>query len=269
MALDDYFNDPSQECLARLFDAVNAMDISLAPTLTRDEKLIMRVSERKDVFAEKFAASLEGKRPSTDSGHGQGHTHTHSLASTTNTLTGAGGSHTYAASSTYAGSNRDTLVMHASEGGSRSSFEGGSAKARSRTDSIRSHQSNSEASFSLGGNPVWVGDDSNGEIEAHTPLAQAQPQKGRKSIDTNSVSSHGMHGGRKDDIATPGVHIDPYARAPKDTHFYSTSIVYRGHTLPIKLPLSTFAEEVGDVSVFVDLPHFKGINCFFSILSYH
>ena len=73
MALDDYFNDPSQDCLARLFDAVNAMDISLAPTLTRDEKLIMRVSERKDVFAEKFAASLEGKRPSTDSGHGQGH----------------------------------------------------------------------------------------------------------------------------------------------------------------------------------------------------
>lgn len=268
MALDDYFNDPSQECLARLFDAVNAMDISLAPTLTRDEKLIMRVSERKDVFAEKFAASLEAKRPSTDSGHGhgQGHGHSHSLASTANTLTGAGGSHPYAASSTYAGSNRDTLVMHTSEGGSRSSFEGGSAKARSRTDSIRSHQSNSEASFSLGGNPVWVGDESNIEGESHTPHAhsnvQAPSQKGRKSMDTNSMSSHGMHGTRKDEVATPGVHIDPFARAPKDTHFYSTCIVYKGHTLPIKLPLSTFPEEVGDVSIFLSFSNLDSTKSF-------
>jgi len=54
MALDDYFSDPSQDCLARLFDAVNAMDISSAPVLTRNEKIVMRASERKDVFAEKF-----------------------------------------------------------------------------------------------------------------------------------------------------------------------------------------------------------------------
>ena len=62
LALEDYFTDPSQECLARLFDAVNAMDISAAPVLTRDEKLIMRVSDRKDVFSEKFIV----KRPSVD-----------------------------------------------------------------------------------------------------------------------------------------------------------------------------------------------------------
>jgi len=55
MALDDYFSDPSQDCLARLFDAVNSMDLSGAPILTRHEKLVMRISERKDVFAEKLA----------------------------------------------------------------------------------------------------------------------------------------------------------------------------------------------------------------------
>ena len=76
MALDDYFSDPSQDCLARLFDAVNAMDISMAPTLTRNEKLVMRVSERKDIFAEKFVE----KRPSTSNS-----------------------------------SNRDTLVIHSNE----------------------------------------------------------------------------------------------------------------------------------------------------------
>ncbi|CAE6467511.1 unnamed protein product [Rhizoctonia solani] len=54
MALDDYFVQPDVQCLARLFDAVNAMDVSRAPVLSRDEMLIMRATERKDVFAEKF-----------------------------------------------------------------------------------------------------------------------------------------------------------------------------------------------------------------------
>lgn len=54
MALDDYFLQPDVQCLARLFDAVNAMDVSRAPVLSRDEMLIMRATERKDVFAEKF-----------------------------------------------------------------------------------------------------------------------------------------------------------------------------------------------------------------------
>ena len=37
LALDDYFMNPSQDCLARLFDAVNAMDFSNMPVLTRFE----------------------------------------------------------------------------------------------------------------------------------------------------------------------------------------------------------------------------------------
>ncbi|KAF8757951.1 Spindle pole body interacting protein [Rhizoctonia solani] len=48
MALDDYFIQPDVQCLARLFDAVNAMDVSRAPVLSRDEMLIMRATERKD-----------------------------------------------------------------------------------------------------------------------------------------------------------------------------------------------------------------------------
>ncbi|KAF8345805.1 stabilization of polarity axis-domain-containing protein, partial [Amanita rubescens] len=35
----------------------------------------------------------------------------------------------------------------------------------------------------------------------------------------------------------------------KDTHFYHTIVAYRDHHLPIKLPLSTFPEEVGDYSL--------------------
>src|SRR4051794_8053526 len=61
MAIDDYFLDPSQDCLARLFDAINAMDLSAAPVLTRHEKIVMRSSERKDIFAEKFHPPKPGQ----------------------------------------------------------------------------------------------------------------------------------------------------------------------------------------------------------------
>lgn len=235
MALDDYFLDPSQECLARLFDSINSMDISLVPTLSRDEKLIMRVSDRKDVFAEKFISTANGKRPSLESVH-------------TNAATLTNNDH-----SSLAYSHRDTLVMHTTENGSQSSLEG--KKARVRTDSLRSHESASEASFSLGGNPVWVGDESvdgdgqAGAINANQNHTQSHSQRGRKSIDTNSAGSHDIHGGRRPDVPVPyTAHLDPYTRAPKDTHFFSTSITYRGHVLPIKIPLDMFPEEVGDVS---------------------
>ena len=137
MALDDYFSNPSQECLARLFDAINAMDISNAPTLTRDEKLTMRVSERKDIFIEKFTPppppptnqsnqALLSKRPSQASS-------THARASHRDRDRDA---------------DRDTLVMHAGEGASSSSFDTGTgagrsasqSQSRSRADSLKSHK---------------------------------------------------------------------------------------------------------------------------------
>lgn len=170
----------------------------MAPALTRDEKLIMRVSDRKDVFSEKFRT----KRPSTDS------------------------------------TNRNTIIAHSNE--SHGSFEG---KARNRADSIRSHASASEASF--GGNGTWVGEEGTTDNTEHHP--HPTHMGGRQSMDQSSESSHGF-GGRHGSGTASLTHGDPRLVSPKDTHFYSTTIVYKGHTLPIKMPLSTFPEEVGDVS---------------------
>lgn len=200
MALDDYFTDPSQDCLARLFDAVNAMDIASAPTLTRYEKLIMRSSERKDVFGEKFAE----RRVTPDN------------------------------------AVRHTLITHSNE--SRSSFEG---KTRSRTESLTSQHSVSEASFSLGGSAVWVGDES-GLDNGHN---QVPPPRGRRSTDASSASSHGVSGRREESAAAASYTNAQLQSMVKDTHFFPTSIAYKGHTLPIRMPLSTFPEEVGDVRV--------------------
>ena len=226
LALDDYFANPSQECLARLFDAINSMNISTAPTLTRYEKLIMRASERKDIFAEKFSAHAPALPPK--------------LAHKT---TGSNGSHL----------SEDGVLVS-------------SIRARSTTaasDPTRP-SSPSDSSFSLGGSAVWVNDDSvmmDGPVGvaigagpgsvggASMSGSSVLTSRGRRSTDASSNSSHAHSGGA---IPTSS---DPHLRSgiSKDTHFFQTSIAYKGHTLPIKLPLATFPEEVGEVRTLVKM----------------
>ncbi|CAG8726608.1 3141_t:CDS:10 [Cetraspora pellucida] len=56
LALDNYFQDPSIECLASLYQAVNSMDCKFMPIFNAHEKAILRASENKDMFEEKFTA---------------------------------------------------------------------------------------------------------------------------------------------------------------------------------------------------------------------
>lgn len=242
MALDDYYNDPSQDALARLFDAVNSMDISGAPVLTRMEKIVMRSSERKDIFAEKFALLK-------DAAH-----------------------YTYNPPTRHAPSKPQHQLSNSQ--GSHSSFEEGIImrnRERTRTTSTTSlpqanpnHSPPSDSSFSLGGSAVWVGDE--GELDTTIGGGVGGPgssapsvgsstlatSRGRKSTDASSSSS--SHGPPGKDYSGYGVTntttSDAQFRAGivKDTHFFQTTIAYKGHQLPIKMPLSTFPEEVGDVS---------------------
>lgn len=57
LALDEYFSDPAPATLAKLYDAINSLDLSSLPTFSRAEKLVLRSSERKDLFADRFATS--------------------------------------------------------------------------------------------------------------------------------------------------------------------------------------------------------------------
>lgn len=239
--MDDYFANPSQDCLARLFDAINSMDVNGAPVLTRSEKLVMRASERKDIFSEKFASPKISDNASNFNGtQGKAQHKTTSSAES-----------------------------HPSEDGMlvRRHPQGEGTRERSTTESSvassHPHQPNpsspSDSSFSLGGSAVWVGDESvildnqvgvaigggPGSVTSGT-----QASRGRKSTDASSSSSHGFpreHNAYSGAIPTTS---DPHLRSglSKDTHFFQTTIAYKGHQLPIKLPLATFPEEVGDVS---------------------
>ncbi|TFK25718.1 mesa protein [Coprinopsis marcescibilis] len=247
MALDDYFANPSQECLTRLFDAVNALDLSAAPVLTRNEKLLMRSSERKDIFSEKFAHLASQQTSSYPQ-----NTRTYAHKSTD-----SGGSHS---------SFEDGLLMRGKDRErpsdkwretNRPPDENGSYS----TQSHQSRESPSDSSFSLGGSAVWVGDESGLDFTltrddsssttshvGNSTLVASSRQ--RRSTDASSSSSHLqskelppkpplMHQGYSD-------HRSPFV---KDTHFFHTTVGYKDHQLPIKMPLATFPEEVGDYSL--------------------
>lgn len=264
MALDDYYNDPSQDCLARLFDAVNSMDISSAPTLTRAEKIVMRYSDHKAIFAEKFIPP-KPTLSEGESGDSPPETHVVPKARGYHRPTGSQGS-----------------ITSFGDGSAIRSATANIARERERADSVagtnvpqprQAHSSDppgtpSEASFSLGGSAVWVGDESvlDGTVVGTSSVVGSLPStagsstyashsiRGRKtSTDAMSVSSHS--GPTRAQSRAAGAHpstvsAEAHFRATvKDTRFFQTSIAYKGHRLPIKLPLSTFPEEVGDVRI--------------------
>ncbi|KAL9596962.1 MAG: hypothetical protein Q9219_005473 [cf. Caloplaca sp. 3 TL-2023] len=59
LALEEYFRMPYPDTLAALYDAVNAMDLSLMPRLTNLERAIMQASDKKDLFIGKFERMIQ------------------------------------------------------------------------------------------------------------------------------------------------------------------------------------------------------------------
>ncbi len=226
--------NPSQDCLAKLFDAVNSIDISKAPVLSRFEKLIMRTSERKDVFIEKFEEftrrnnldNVPGTARPPSLSSKRGHQANDSL-----------GSHS---------SFEDGVVARSRE------KDKGKEKERSLT-SLHQHgqYSPSGAEFTLDGSAVWVGDESGLDqigVSNHPglPNNNATLARGRSSTDASSSSSLGRPIRREEPSLAPTSVNNPTTL--KDTHFFPATMDYNDHLLPIRLPLSTFPEEVGDVS---------------------
>lgn len=248
LALDDYFANPSQDCLARLFDTINSMDISTAPVMTRFEKLIMRASERKDIFSEKFAPPKVPHTAATPLNGSQG-----SQTNNQHKTTSSSSSH----------SSEESIVAK-----NRNPYNGSAREqlaAKSSTTSLHQQQhhpsSPSDSSFSLGGSAVWVNDDSvildsqvglaiGGDPGSVASGSGTLASRGRRSTDASSSSSSGIGTDHTHGVPIPTA-SDSQLRSgiSKDTHFFQTSIIYKEHHLPIKLPLATFPEEVGDYSL--------------------
>jgi len=260
MALDDYFADPSQDCLARLFDAVNSMDLSGAPVLSRHEKLVMRSSERKDIFAEKFSHLVSQQT------WGHAPTAIGSRSVLQHKSTSSNDSYSSFEEGIMS-RNRDKERFQEENRSTRKDNQRGKDRidlesAPPTSPLVHAQHHPLDLSFSLGGSAVWVGDESaldiipkeKGDAASVVSLTGGSTLVGssrnRKSIDASSSSSHAQ-GGKEQTYRplNPQAFLDPLLRhgVVKDTHFYHTTVAYKDHQLPIKMPLSTFPEEVGDV----------------------
>lgn len=263
MALENYYSDPSVECLVRLFDSINAMDMSLSPTLTRDEKFISRVSERKDLFSEKFITATAGKAPEARSTSTKGHKKTGSTDSGSqfSITTGTRKLSLSAAQSTSGHGHDRTPSISASKQPS--------TRSRSPSVSLNSVSEGDEGQrASVAGSAIWVGE--NEALDGTTKTAvQGNPSasgsdpalRPRKvSLDQTSISSSLSQGTQA--MTTEGTksssdghrtsshpHHHHHHRRPVDTHFFDTSVQYNSLALPIKIPVTNFSEEVGDYSL--------------------
>ncbi|WWD18449.1 hypothetical protein CI109_102901 [Kwoniella shandongensis] len=177
LALEEYFISPSPEILAKLFDSANAISTAGMPKLSRYERILLRSSERKDLFEEKFGIfdPSSGTKETFDETSEAGHSNP------------------------------------ISEEGPRAIYKG-------------HHKTSSSAS---GARMVRKGSaSSSSQIHLATPPSR----EGRLTPDMG----YGDAGRRK------GV--------PRDTHFFETEARFKKITVPIRIPMTVFDEDVGDVS---------------------
>ncbi|KAG9201719.1 hypothetical protein G6514_005335 [Epicoccum nigrum] len=62
LALEEYFRHPVMETLASLYNALNAMDLSLLPKLSGLETFVLHATDAKDMFVEKFEQMIRQQK---------------------------------------------------------------------------------------------------------------------------------------------------------------------------------------------------------------
>lgn len=170
----------------------------------------MRLSDRKDLFADKFA-----RRSSRDVG----------MVKLNN------GAQTSSATSIKLNGSYEVIPTTISRSKSANSL-----KQHHRNDSEVSGGLASDMSHNSSSSAVWVGDDGQQDsVQESSNASDAPPEAVRSHDDLVASSSDSGHLGKR--------------KLPhRDTHFYETTINYANIPIPIKVPVSAFAEEVGDVS---------------------
>ncbi|GAA5940474.1 hypothetical protein JCM1841_001028, partial [Sporobolomyces salmonicolor] len=245
LALEDYFSTPSISVLARLYTAINSMETPTLPFLTLNERTILRTSDRKDMFEEKFfdaAALANGVRrtPSTisfatrKSSQDEHVTEDDASSMTEEVLNPSfrpsrGGladlcNRSSGSLSSLASKDPSGIAGPASTNASTDDLGGsGSYRSRSRANTLTS----SEGGESSAG--AWNRDFAFAAAHVPLPAATSSPVE---SIAGRSSPLHGRG-------------IGGMGR-PKDTHVYETKVAYGGINLPIRIPLGTYPSEVGD-----------------------
>lgn len=213
LALEEYYHSPSPHVLAKLFDSLNSISLNGCPNLTRAERIILRNSDRKDLFAEKFGITWEDR-----DGQVNEQADMDWLPPSTQSPSNESGPSNPSGNTKW--SFKDTLKgIGIADGGHRRLRK--TSRTSLRADSFDASSNNNNGTASV----------------SSQPSASGQSQH------------RGLGIGRPGEPFTGGVTGDVEMRKrPRDTHFFDTSAEYIGLNIPIRIPLSIFPDEVGDVS---------------------
>lgn len=291
LALEEYFQTPSPSVLARLFDSLNSIDTSAMPRLTRFEKRVLRSSERRDLFEEKFWAVGKPAGPPSAKLEGPGATARDRAASVAfGKKLGLGedqddGSDAAPGSRSRTTSIGEDSVAHPRDrhhpamphsphldrvapdfsASASPPIETPSTMAsspptsfpvsqghHSSTSPPRSLLQSSSSHLSLASSFV---NSANDHHSSRSPTPSMMPiQQGGGSMSIHPTTPHQQHTPYQPQTPTlGGFGFGPPPpgkgkKMSKDTHFFETGAWFRGISVPIRIPLGTFDEEVGDVS---------------------
>lgn len=244
------------------------------PRLSHFERMILRCSERPDMFEEKFSCPtpLDSSEVSPNFGTSNRNSHANlsslsspplpSSSSMKKRLSGPLSPH-MPSSASFISSDRKSLystrTRKRSTSSGSSSFETGqeyypSTNPHSRTTS--NIPTNSDE-MNVRATPY-----ANALVSNHPPSNEIKSDVSNllvSSLASNHLVSHALVSNPSSNSTT-----NPHKR-PKDTHFYDTKINYSGKSIPVRIPLQTFPEEVGEVSFFfIDI----SLNDFFWLIDF-
>lgn len=224
LALDDYFRTPSIDVLIRLFDSLNSLDLSAMPVFTREEKLILRATERRDFFEERFKDALP---PRAASG----------LRNMT-TLSLDEEDEAHPNTRSRSGSASTTQSSIAEEANNRApSGLGRTTPKLPHRPSLASLRPGSSGSGLLRRRP---------SAAAQLQLLQSQHSLNGGVDGSHSSLSASLYSKKGGNSPMPM----PGHGKVKDTHYWETSIAYgKLSDLPIRIPTDVFCEEIGEYSL--------------------
>ncbi|KAI9629491.1 hypothetical protein KEM48_012960 [Puccinia striiformis f. sp. tritici PST-130] len=213
LALEDYFINPSIECLSRLFHAINTMDTGGLPVLTYHERLILRYNNRELIDGPQSTTTATNHNQSNLNLPSTAYSNFYNSPTQPSTAT----------KSSFTDSTPDTPLLPSSS--SFISFD---------TRSVYSnpaHQRSSSGSYSIS-----------------SSIESPPPKQNHQSFKSNS-HSRSTTPPYTSQNSTLNHYRNTSSKRPRDTHFFDTKIQYSGRAIPVRIPLQTFPEEVGEYSL--------------------
>lgn len=234
LALEDFYQNPSPSVLAKLFDSLNGIIKVGCPTLSREEKLILRSSDRRDLFEDRFPQQFISNTPAAVPGNGE------RAPSADEEYTGSdlwdrkGDTKTETMDDRLMDDEASEFEYEGTEKSIPGNHTGSLSSSRSLKDKI-AKLSDGSARRMRKTSRSSIKDILEGQ-RGSTPAGQIQQQRGL---------GIGQPGSNDSPSRVSGKTVVP----PKDTHFYDTFAIYNELSIPIRIPIATFPEEVSDYSV--------------------